>query len=213
MVEKAMLIGPSYYRARYYNPTLQRFISEDSPAFDPGDMSLYGYVGNDPINKIDPSGWQIICPITNPACGNYPTQHLSDCAKKILQPYFPGLNLSTVDLVPELPGLTNLAPIDVGAITWDNTIYYQPSMFSGSAAGIAAIGHELTHVQQQSGGLGSFLGNYIGDYVKNLVHGDSLADAYSNIQAEKSANNMEGRIGGDLLKMYGRKDPCEKYCQ
>jgi RHS repeat-associated protein len=48
--------GLSYYRARYYHPTLQRFISEDPIGFAGGDVNLYGYVLNDPVNFIDPSG-------------------------------------------------------------------------------------------------------------------------------------------------------------
>jgi RHS repeat-associated protein len=48
--------GLKYYRARYYNPQLQRFISEDPLGFGGGDANLYSYVFNDPIRRIDPSG-------------------------------------------------------------------------------------------------------------------------------------------------------------
>ena len=48
--------GLQYNRARYYSPTLQRFISEDPLGFGGGDANLYAYVGNDPINATDPSG-------------------------------------------------------------------------------------------------------------------------------------------------------------
>lgn len=44
-----------FYRARYYNSVLQRFISEDPVEFDGGDFNLYAYVGNNPTNLIDPS--------------------------------------------------------------------------------------------------------------------------------------------------------------
>ena len=45
-----------YYRARYYDPTVQRFLSEDPIGFTGGDLNLYRYVGNNPINYTDPSG-------------------------------------------------------------------------------------------------------------------------------------------------------------
>lgn len=45
-----------YYRARYYSPTLQRFISEDPLDFAGGDLNFYAYVGNSPIGFVDPSG-------------------------------------------------------------------------------------------------------------------------------------------------------------
>jgi RHS repeat-associated protein len=48
--------GLYYYRARYYHPGLQRFISEDPVGFDAGDTNLYAYVGNNPTNLTDPSG-------------------------------------------------------------------------------------------------------------------------------------------------------------
>jgi RHS repeat-associated protein len=50
--------GLYYYRARYYSPALQRFISEDPIGFSSGDTNLYAYVGNDPINLNDPLGLQ-----------------------------------------------------------------------------------------------------------------------------------------------------------
>lgn len=46
--------GLMYYRARYYSPDLGRFISEDPIRY--GNISLYPYVGNDPISFIDPFG-------------------------------------------------------------------------------------------------------------------------------------------------------------
>jgi RHS repeat-associated protein len=43
--------GLYYYRARYYSPTLQRFISEDPLGFAGGDLNLYAYTGNDPVKS------------------------------------------------------------------------------------------------------------------------------------------------------------------
>ncbi|MCP3999409.1 MAG: RHS repeat-associated core domain-containing protein, partial [Gammaproteobacteria bacterium] len=48
--------GLYYMRARYYDANTGRFISEDPIGFDGGDINLYGYVLNNPINKIDPLG-------------------------------------------------------------------------------------------------------------------------------------------------------------
>jgi len=48
--------GLYYYRARYYHPGLQRFISEDSIELYGGDTNLYAYVHNDPLGFVDPFG-------------------------------------------------------------------------------------------------------------------------------------------------------------
>jgi RHS repeat-associated protein len=48
----------NFYRARYYDPTVARFISQDPIGFEAGDANLYRYVGNGPTNGIDPSGLQ-----------------------------------------------------------------------------------------------------------------------------------------------------------
>jgi RHS repeat-associated protein len=48
--------GLQYTRARWYDPQIGKFISEDPIGFAGGDINLYGYVGNDPLNSTDPSG-------------------------------------------------------------------------------------------------------------------------------------------------------------
>jgi uncharacterized protein RhaS with RHS repeats len=44
-----------YHRARYYDPQARRFISEDPIGLN-GGINLYAYVGNNPINMVDPFG-------------------------------------------------------------------------------------------------------------------------------------------------------------
>jgi len=48
--------GLYYMRARYYDPVIGRFISEDPIGFEGGDVNLYAYVGNNPMNFVDPEG-------------------------------------------------------------------------------------------------------------------------------------------------------------
>jgi RHS repeat-associated protein len=58
-----------YYRARYYDPTTQRFVSEDPIGLDAGDMNFYRYVGNSPISLVDPYGLDWLSTLSNYSAG------------------------------------------------------------------------------------------------------------------------------------------------
>jgi RHS repeat-associated protein len=48
--------GTYYYRTRFYNPSLGRFLSEDPSRFSGGDVNLYSYGHRNPLRYRDPSG-------------------------------------------------------------------------------------------------------------------------------------------------------------
>lgn len=64
--------GLYYYRARYYSPELQRFISADPIGLAGGDLNYYVYVGNNSVRHRDPHG------LINPTIPGY-----YDCLRKI----------------------------------------------------------------------------------------------------------------------------------
>jgi RHS repeat-associated protein len=47
--------GLAYYGHRYYQPQTGRWLSRD-PLGEAGGANLYGFVGNDPVSRIDPTG-------------------------------------------------------------------------------------------------------------------------------------------------------------
>src|SRR5207253_5057890 len=51
--------GMLYYRARFYDSQIGRFISEDPKLFGGKDVNLYAYLRNNPTNFIDPTGLEL----------------------------------------------------------------------------------------------------------------------------------------------------------
>ena len=52
--------GLYYYRARWYDAGMGRFMSQDPAGFSAGDANLYRYCGNSPVNEVDPSGQSML---------------------------------------------------------------------------------------------------------------------------------------------------------
>ena len=58
--------GLYYYRARYYDPTIGRFISEDPTRFEGSGTNFYRYTFNNPTTFIDPLGLKTTVVVWNP---------------------------------------------------------------------------------------------------------------------------------------------------
>ena len=79
--------GLYYFRARWYDPELARFVSEDPLGLE-GGLNLYAFAGNDPVNRRDP--WGEECPpghvgviITVARANNQPDGIIFWCAKVV----------------------------------------------------------------------------------------------------------------------------------
>ena len=99
--------GLYYYRARYYHPALQRFISEDPIEFLGRDVNLYAYVANSPANFTDSAGLLADGVVDLISIG-YDIYRLAADGRKGLGENLPALGLDLVGLF--IPGVTGLGP-------------------------------------------------------------------------------------------------------
>jgi RHS repeat-associated protein len=149
--------------ARYYDPRLGRFLQPD-PIGQAGGVNLYAYVGNDPLNAVDPSG---LCP----ACWGAAIGFGVDLGAQLL---FTG----TYDW------RQGVAATGAGALTGGVSaiIGRTVATVGGRAIANAAVGATASAVQAGSlnvvagqqnnvagaailGGVGGAVGSYIGDKI------------------------------------------------
>jgi RHS repeat-associated protein len=124
--------GLYYYRNRFYDPQLGRFLTQD-PIGMLGGINLYAYVGNDPVNFVDSFG----------------LEPLTECQKKLLGPSFPDIDLDKIDVHTD--GIPWYVPGDPIAYTGkDYNIYYKAGEYDPSSNKTnAVLAHELLHVRQR----------------------------------------------------------------
>jgi len=124
--------GLYYYRARYYNPLLGRFVSEDPLGFAGGDVDLYAYAADDPVNLIDPFGldpiaapgfWESLIPVWG---SGRQAIHDFQCGNWVSGIFNTALAVSDIFLIKSLAtavgkvGVRGLAKT-TGSHTWDAT--------------------------------------------------------------------------------------------
>nr|MDA8165358.1 RHS repeat-associated core domain-containing protein [Desulfobacteraceae bacterium] len=138
--------GLYFYRARYYDPVAGRFIAKDPIGFAGGDVNLYGYVQNNPINWIDSLGLATWTGYLHVVAGGevFGGGLLTGGLKSVS----PEGKVTTVSIMAPLVGVTAGLPVSTtgGEVTFETPGAANPNDFSGyvsflsANAGLAATG-------------------------------------------------------------------------
>lgn len=157
----------SYYRARYYDPSAGRFLSED-PARFLGGFNLYRYAINNPTGFIDPFG---LCPPTR-------NQRLKAAAKGLGNIILGSVKVAAgIALTAETGGLA--APVGYYAII--------NGLVGNIGGGIAQLGGALTG-NLEEGEKGAQAASAVSS-ISGLV---TLAVTKGNVCRAAQAANIEG---------------------
>jgi RHS repeat-associated protein len=130
------------FRARWYAPTIGRWLSKDPIGLE-GGLNLYVFCGNDPVNFTDPMG----------LCENTDNYHTPTTIKGILEEILRGMKLASGDISPqnEYDNMLSAAVQNAMMATVGGGNSVKP-VTSGKAS-ISAIKKSLTKVQELVGKL------------------------------------------------------------
>jgi RHS repeat-associated protein len=169
--------GFVHFGARDYDPTVGRWIAKDPILFRGGQPNVYVYVGDDPVDSLDPSGLEPLPQLT----------------QEVLAPFFPGFDLSQLDVRTNVPMKDPRAL----AFTEGNVMSFSENSYSPTTIeGVAHIAHEVTHaVQQAQNPRGTFW--FTDPYsVERLLYG------YKKTSYEVLAYMMEDAVLVTLREQY-----------
>jgi len=139
-----------YYRARYYDPAIGRFVSEDPTGFKAG-INYYRYVRNNPVNLTDPTGLytlkgfppaqaaqmtiaigQLAAKLRSDPCCIDPK--LRDRVLNLIQPFNYGSGVTFVykPTLPASPGYVTCAQVGSGWEFLTNTVEISDAALNGT---------------------------------------------------------------------------------
>jgi len=201
--------GLMYYRARYYSPSLQRFISEDPVGFLGGDDNLYAYVFNSPLKGGDPLGLWTPDFHENTSKSAAQTCGMSDADATVL-----GASTRAPDFsIEPFPSLSTLDPqSDQHAMPGTNWLVYQGAQFNIAVetGSLDALGNSL-HALQDS--FSHDLANVGMWEHKGRIHSQLGVDPDdpshpANRSRAESAGRATTNAIKDFMKSRGNKPKC-----
>lgn len=149
-----------HYKARVYDPSLGRFLQTDPVGYKDG-LNFYAYVGNDPLNNMDPTGAytcqdDAVCDSVEDALREAAgaVKNVSDKAdrarlKEIIAAYGKrGVDNKVVVKTKEIDALGRVETDDEGVttVTLNNSFFAKDAASAGASSVSATVVHEGSHL-------------------------------------------------------------------
>ena len=164
--------GLYYYRARYYSPELHRFISED-PIGLAGGINKLAYVGNNPVNFIDPYGLEL-----TPAQQAAITAAAQNWSNANVPYVFGGSTKKGADCSGAVSGIYNQAGIDIGRLTSQEFVTSPLFSLATGAPQIGDVGVYSGHVDLYGGNTGTNMDVWSASHTGGPVFGPANSSWY-----------------------------------
>ncbi len=177
--------GLYYYRARFYDGAIGRFIQED-PKGIAGGLNLFVYSDNDPTNRIDPYGLDSLDALANATAG-----------------FGDVISLGLTDYIRDKIGIADV--VDKCSISysfgWWAGMVHQLAFsgvgsFNGGARTVLYSGEGALEAAQAAKGAGRLLSDTLGGQLLNLVnrHLITLPDSAWKTASGILAANAKGEV-------------------
>lgn len=203
--ERDATTGLMYYRARWYDPQVGRFISEDPIGFK-GGVNSYRYVRNNPIRFIDPLGldwWDSLLGVSSQFSAGFGDTLTGGLAQSLADlPRYQGLPAYIPPGWSPTAAIRNLTP--GGSVVDSNCGWYKAGEAGAVAWSFGMAFAGAANAAAADGGVGGSLGPIQSEFVAPPTN--PIPNTLARVIAGDGPFPTLGRIGAEDVMVTASRD-------